>query len=496
MFGSLSKFAGLLVWEWRLVRAERSYWVTLALLGVLTASACAAGLSWTREHRAVVEEFRAQEAEDLAFMRSAFSSESDPDRIAGRPLDRERRARATTLRVIARLPTSVAYFGATWSALFPPSPLSSLSIGQGDLWPCRYPITARSKRTNLEREEIVNPFHLATGPFDPATVVVALLPLVLIALTYDLISADRERGVLALTLSQPLPYRLVVLAKLLIRAAVPAALVVVTGLGLLAGEAGRLGPGAVASFVLWSSLVLLYAALWAGLALAANTAGGSSVANAILLTSCWIGTVVLVPSGLGKAAALLHPVPPRSDLITLERSVRAQAEKDGRTLVEQFYREHPELARPDKKADPYGQTRWDAIAREVDRKLQPAIDRYREQVDGQLRFSGRWQTLSPALAVKMAIDDLAGTGLAHQLEFTTMADRYHSEFMDFLYPKMMTRYELTLDDYDRMPRYEGLDLGKRIHPSRIGRSLLTLSAWTAVLFLVGLVRLRRPIAAP
>lgn len=496
MFDTPAKFARLIRWEWRLATAERSYGMTMTILVALTLLAFGAGFSWSRERGAVIDQIRAKEAENLKFMRSAFSDQEDFEKIAGRPLDPHEKAQARILRIIADTPTSLAYTGAPWSALLPPSTLSPLSIGHSDLRPDRFKITAWSKRANLEREDIVNPFHLATGPFDPASLAVALLPLVLIVMAHDLISSDRERGILALTLSQPTSLFRIVLARLLVRVAVPTATVVgVTGLGLVAGGADPLDPGTATRFALWAALVLMYGALWGGLALAVNSSGGSSVANAILLAACWIGMVVVIPSAIGKGAALASPVPPRSELITLEREVRAEAERNGNELLDRYYLDHPELTRPDKKDDPYGQTRWDAIALEVDRKMQPASERHRDLLAGQLRFSGRWQVFSPALAAKAAMDDLAGTSLAHHVELTRLAERYHTEFMDYLRPKMMTRYDLGPGDFERLPRYAGYSLGERFHPSPIRRAFLILGAWSAALYLVAILRIRRPIAA-
>jgi len=490
------RFLRVLHWEWRLATSERSYGMTLAILSGLTLLADLAGVSWAAERRGVIDSTRAREAENLRFMRSAFSDEADLETIAGRRLSASERTQAKTLRVIAKLPTSLAYFGSNWSALLRPSFLAPLAIGHSDLWPDRFAITAWSKRTNLEREDVVNPFHLATGPFDPSTLVVAILPLVLIVLTHDMISADRERGILALTLSQPTPYSQVVLARLVTRVVVPSALVIgVSALGLvIAGGANRFAAGPAVRFVLWSALVLLYGAFWGGLALMVNALGNSSGANAILLVVFWVGTVIVGPAAVVKGAALASPVPPRSELITVERAIRAEAEKNGQELLDRYYRDHPTLVRPDRKADPHGQTRWDAIALEVDRRMQPEFDRFRGRFEGQFHFSARWQPLAPALAVKSAMNDLAGTSLEHHLEFTARAEDYHSAFMDDLRPMMMTRHELSRPEFDRLPRYDDHGLADAIHAATIARGFGVLGAWSMVFYLTSILRLRRAIA--
>lgn len=483
----------LLRWEWRLATAERSYGATLAILAGLALLASLAGGVWTAERRAILDEIHAREAENQRFMRSAFTDEADLEAIAGRALSVVEKSQARTLRAIAKLPASLAYFGSSWSATAPPSPLAPLAVGHSDLWPDRFAITAWSKRTNLEREDVVNPLQLATGPFDPSTLVVVLLPLVLIVLTHDLVSADRERGVLALMLSQPTPYAGVVLARLTTRVAAPSAVVVgSTAAALVVGGANLFAPGPAARFALWAALVVLYGLFWGGLALAVNAFGNSSIANGILLVACWIGLVIIAPSAVAKGAAFASPVPPRSELITVERAIRAEAETHGAELLDQYYRDHPKLVRPDRKADPHGQTRWDAIAQEVDRRMQPELDRYRGRLAGQVRVTDRWQFVSPALAVKSAMNDLAGTSLTHHLEFSARAERYHTEFMDYLRPMMMARRELTRDEFDRAPRYDAHD--GLVHLGPIVQGFGVQGAWLLACFGVAILRLRRSIA--
>lgn len=93
------------------------------------------------------------------------------------------------------------------------------------------------------------------------------------------------------------------------------------------------------------------------------------------------------------------------------------------------------------------------------------------------------------------MDDLAGASLAHHVELTRLAERYHADFMDYLRPKMMTRYNLGPGDFERLPRYAGYSLGGHLHPAPIRRAFLILGAWSAAFYLVAILRLRRPIAA-
>ena len=68
--------------------------------------------------------------------------------------------------------------------------------------------------------EIENPNRLLAGRFDLAFVIVFLYPLLILTLSYNMLSAEQEQGTLALTLSQPVSLRTLVSGKVLLRALV------------------------------------------------------------------------------------------------------------------------------------------------------------------------------------------------------------------------------------------------------------------------------------
>jgi ABC-2 type transport system permease protein len=93
--------------------------------------------------------------------------------------------------------------------VLPPAPLATFAIGDRDLRPLRLSHHhARGRPYNPDPE---NPLHAATGWFDIAFVVTFLLPLMVFAFGYDVLSGERERGTLALVLAQPItPFALLV----------------------------------------------------------------------------------------------------------------------------------------------------------------------------------------------------------------------------------------------------------------------------------------------
>lgn len=167
-------------------------------------------------------------------------------------LHRDEQARLDTLRRHLALDTTWAGNAQKWKdardpyfvdvegyryAIAYPGPLTAFSLGQRDLYPTYQEVMGRALQRQLNPTELANPQKLLVGSFDLAFVLVYLLPLLLIVLGYNLLSAESEGGTLALLQTQAVSLRRVLGLKLLIRfGLVSAGIVALVGLaGLLNG---------------------------------------------------------------------------------------------------------------------------------------------------------------------------------------------------------------------------------------------------------------------
>ena len=105
-------------------------------------------------------------------------------------------------------------------AIMPSEPLAPVALGQTDLFPSQFKVTYDSKVNFIHNNDIENPWHLLSGHFDLAFVVVYLLPLLIFALGHNLLSGEKEDGTLRLLLSQPLALLTMISGKIALRAAV------------------------------------------------------------------------------------------------------------------------------------------------------------------------------------------------------------------------------------------------------------------------------------
>jgi len=461
---------------------KRNCWL-LAIFSLLAVFSQALSHFQALKIQSAVVEIRESERKRLDVYRSAFSNVeptfSDED-------SREER-QIKTQRMIAKLPTSLAYSGGIDSATYMPNPLAAMSVGYSDIWPSRYRITAHSRRQNLEREDITSPFRRLVGPWDSATFVLIALPLAVILLTHDIVSSEREGGTLSLLLINPVQVRVFFLLKFLICGLSLAGLLIVTHVG----AALLLTSVEFLPLMLWSLVVILYTAFWIAFAWAMNSFETSSVTNAMVLTLTWGLTTIVVPAGISNAAQHWHPVQDNAFLITKERRLREKAEQNSQKLVDAYYQAHPKVDRPSRKEDPYGQTRWDAIREEVDRQMHPLLAERLSAMEQRTQFVERFGFLDPALATKLAMDELAGTGLHDFVTFAQRSLAYDQEYKEYFQPLMMARGELSAEAFVEIPTFAERSDSMSLRANLLMKCGLASAGWTTALLLFGWIQLRR-----
>jgi ABC-2 type transport system permease protein len=463
--------------EWRSLAADRTLgWVAVLFVaivgyGVWNGAALArTQLGEAREARAAYEK-RAELQKPPA---------ENPDPFAPDP----------------RAPRTVG--GVRQDAFLPPTPLAALSVGQADLLPAKVSVSIWTSRRMLTRNyEVQNPLNLLAGRFDLAFAVVYLFPLVILALSYSLLSGERDQGTLALLLSQPVALATFVLGKVASRFLVVIALglgLSLLGILLTGADLGR--PGAWPRLGLWVLVVVLYGAFWFSLAVLASAFGRSSATNAVALVSAWLLLVVVVPALVGLLAGSLHPVPSRALLVHAMREASNEAYQNGSKLLEKYFQDHPELVQGGKPDFTDFTTRYLTMEQDVDAAVAPVLERYDGALMAQQALVSRLRLLSPAIAVQEALNDVAGTGLARHRLFLDQARAFADETKAFFVPRIFRKDKLTETDYDRLPQFSFTDESAGAIAERVLPGLAGILVPTLVLGGLGLGALRRyPVAA-
>jgi ABC-2 type transport system permease protein len=249
-------------------------------------------------------------------------------------------------------------------------------------------------------------------------------------------------------------------------------------------------PEVLSHLILWADAVALYGLLWFGMAALVATLGKSSASNAMMLVGVWIVCVVLLPSLVSMAATSLYPVPSRVEMIQAMRVASDEANEEGSRLLARYYEDHPELANDDTQQamNNFSMVRV-AVTTEVDRRVQPVLRRYTEQLEAQQRIVAYARFLSPAILMQDILNDVAGTGTWRHREFVRQVETYHQRWRNHFVPLISQKRLLV--DYSGLPQFafEEEDIG--VVARRVMISLAWLAIPTVVIAALAFLRLRR-----
>jgi len=461
--------------DFRLLRADRTLHVAGGLFALLIVYGLVNGAAWVQFQNATIREVRAEQQERYAKISSAI----DFAIRHGKPLP-------ATASV-----TSMGDRSGSKYAILPTAPLAPLAVGESDLLPYYFRVSTQSKQNFLTNDEIENPVNLLAGRFDLAFVVLYLYPLVILALSYNLISAERESGTLAMTLAQPVSLRTLALGKALTRfCAILGISVALSVPGATLAGVDFAAPGALSELLLWIAAVAIYGAFWFAAAVLVNSFGSSSSTNAIALAGIWLFFVVLVPSLFNVAMKTAYPVPSRVEMIQAMRAATAEATARGSQLLARYFEDHPEFAEAREGPNDFAAVSL-AVQEETERRVRPVMEIFDNQLSRQQRWIDRYRFLSPAIVTQSILYDLTGTGTPRYRHFLQLADRFHQQWRSYFNERVVRSQSLSAADISQLPAfpYREEPLGAVVQRTVV--SLGGLAATAALVALLAVQMLRR-----
>ncbi len=390
--------------------------------------------------------------------------------------------------------TNAGAVGAETAAfvVLPPTGLAAFAIGQSDVQLNYLPVSMGTTLDMVKNIEIENPLNLQTGSLDVAFVVIFLLPIFILAMTYDLLSSEKERGTLAMILAHPISLRELLASKIVARAAV--VLSVIAGLGLLALLAVGTAldqPQTWLRFGGWLVVTLLYGVFWFALAVLVNVYGSSSATNGTILAGAWLILVVIVPTLVSLLATTIYPAPSRMDLIVAAREAQTANEKSMQQTLDRFYADHLEIVPTgDERAMDF-LTLSQANAASIEKALLPLYERFREQTSRQERLVQRFQFASPAIMMQLVLNEISGTSTGRYQDFLQQAYRFRGEWNAYFAERFLKREPLRPADYDEFPQFRYKPESARTVWLRIAPSVLGLAVACLGLMLLPFLALQR-----
>jgi ABC-2 type transport system permease protein len=418
--------SALLRYEVRMFATARLTWCVLALLFGAMAWGALNGERHAREQRAAVERVRQHEAAALA------ESLAEVARYA-RPAD--------ALLPYWQDPSDVAGFmryKLVAYAVKPPSPLAGIATGQSRLLPFYLRTELDYVAPPAASFDFVNPRALSLGEFDLAFVLVAVLPLALIALGAPRLAAERDSGALALMAVQLPSFRRLVMLKLgaMALVCVPFCVIAAALALLLAGAPSWSGASGPVLLVLGAALAG-YTLFWCCICALVSSRSGV-IASYLRLAMLFTVFTFVLPAAGALAIELAYPAPSSLDYLDHLRRAGDLTPAQRNALFLKHLAAFPQYAEAAQRVAqvPYA-TKMIFVQRDIEQQLRPRQAAALRQQGAARRAAAALRWLSPPMVLGALLQQAAGTDAERHQRFLSGADAYTETLRHFFWPRAL-----------------------------------------------------------
>jgi ABC-2 type transport system permease protein len=460
--------------EWILHLAIPVYCVML-ILGVLN------GTGWRSFLESTVAE--AQQTVDAQF--AALHHQVD--------LIQTGRKKAPEYLEDPRMPAATARTNGYEFATKPPGAATAIAIGQSDLLTSYRKVQWKPMFRQSNAGEIENPANLANGHFDLSFVLIYLYPLLIIALSFNVLSSERESGTQVLLLSQPVTVSTFVLGKVALRGAIVVGLaVLISTVGVLLANPDILALGGAWRVLALDILLIIYGTFWFGLSVLINAFGWKSATNALAMMSLWIALVLVAPTVSNLIATELYPLPSRVNLVEALRRADLAAQRD--SDVDQGKRSN--LLRMGQETSLFAiaqnfYAQVMQVEQQAEAKAAPVFRLFDAQKNRQQGLAEQLKYLSPAAIMQVALTELADTSVQSFANFDAQVDQYHTAWRRYFMAAVLANKPMTSQDVARIPRFRYEPEADAAIVQRVLANGLALAAIALIVVAAGFWRLRQ-----
>lgn len=492
-------------YEWRILKADRVFQYVLVLfVGIVVCALINGAAVFARQCKQAAEGRGEQSALHEKIRQEIAQSEKA--RIdKGEPLSQVKSGVPSASAVYLKL--------ATFKATLPLDSIAILNAGENSLRPQTFnyktggryvPFFPTGDKRSLgglsPAPSTDNPMLMLLGQFDIAFVTLYIYPLIILVLSFNMLTADRDAGILALMLSQPIKLRTIILGKVMIRALIVFSIgvflpvIVTCVIGTLAypgGQSYRIFWQAG----LWVLAALIYGCFWFALVLLINTAGRITAASGVISAACWILVVVLTPALINLSLQYFLLASSTFQFVTAERDaslqLNSQIDAASAELNQQIRERYPVTA-----GDRLAQERFDrayfgepvqmvngselmadfiknrpawSVAVTTDQKFRALSEIRQLRMEQQLakvlaeteqrrqqRESAMkmLRVVSPTLLFQSALNETTGAGNDKYKSFLTQLDGYIRERERFFSQKILQRENIYATEVDHLPPFD------------------------------------------
>ncbi len=359
-------------------------------------------------------------------------------------------------------------------------PLSAISIGQSDL----NTHIQNVKILNLEGQkydtDLVNPMRLQVGNLDLSFLIIFLFPLVIIALNFNVLSEEIERGTWKIvTIQGILPFKFLIM-KLGIRLLFIC--LVLGGLFLLSKFV--LDIPLNAKFLDIIIISYLYIMFWFSLCFFVILLRKSSNTNAIILLASWLLLVVFLPVLVNNYIINKYPVDEVFTMTIKQRDAyHKRWDTDKKETMDKFYKHYPQFKKYKLKAEGFSWLWYYAMQQMGDDESQHEKENMYRKIKNRELLSQQIARFFPPLQVQLSMNAIAKTDLTHHIDFLNETTNFHEKIRLQFYPRIFENQKASAVNWKTYKP----EFFKSNYDFRLLKSAFPLILITVILILLGVL---------
>ncbi|MFK7732461.1 MAG: DUF3526 domain-containing protein [Pseudomonadales bacterium] len=332
----------------------------------------------------------------------------------------------------------------------PPSPLSYVALGLRNELPWLHRVRMLALEGQIYENDAGNPELASLGDLDFTYLAAIILPLLLIALLYDLDARERRDARFELLcatsyLGDRVLHVRAFARVILLLAAILLPLLIIA---LLTATAGMATITVFTVVVLHALFWLLVCRLVSRLNIEASTA-------AAVLLGVWLLLTVLIPISGKTLTEKMVAVPQGGNILLLQReTVNGAWDLPKPTTMNAFISTHPEWKETPAIKRPF-EWRWYYAFQQVgDQKAESMSVALEEGMRRRADLMNKVAFLSPQLLTEKWLTKVAKTDVGQHLAYMRCVRNFHAALRDFHYPMLFGDQEYSESYMNKLPRFE------------------------------------------
>ena len=333
-----------------------------------------------------------------------------------------------------------------FSFVKPLNPLAGIAIGQSDI----NTHIQNVKILNLEGQkydtDLVNPMHLQVGNLDLSFLIIFLFPLVIIALTFNLLSEEVEKGTWKMITIHGKSALRFLLMKLSIRIFFIATILML----LFILSALILGIEFNKDFLHLIGISYAYILFWFAVCFLVIVLRNTSNTNAIILLSTWLLLVVFLPVLINNYVRSQYPIEEAFTMTIKQRDeYHKRWDTNKQETMDKFYKHYPQFSKYTVQEQGFSWLWYYAMQQMGDDESKEEREAMYAKINNREQLSTTLAQFFPPLQVQLSMNAIAKTSLTHHVTFLDATTKFHEDLRLQFYPKIFENNKVNTIDWNQ-----------------------------------------------